>query len=89
LDTTTATNPLVQLLDQLCKQSDAVHAILLKEIAAISPSDPDDQPEFDILRKFFAENQEKIESQLEEQLTIVEELFELSGRQAEPSLFQR
>jgi hypothetical protein len=81
LGTTTATNPLVELADQLCKQSAVVHAVLLKEITAISPSDPDGRPDFDALRDFFAENRKQIESLLADQAATVEELLEIGGRE--------
>jgi hypothetical protein len=79
LNTITA-NPLVQLVDQLSKETAAFHVVLQKEIAAISPSDPGDQLELDVLRKIFAENREKLEALLTGQVTTLEEILELGGR---------
>jgi hypothetical protein len=78
LETTTAENPLIQLAHQLCNQSSAVHAVALKQIAAIVPTDPDDRPEFDALRKMFAENYVQIKSLLESQAMLLDEMIELN-----------
>jgi hypothetical protein len=77
MTTTTANNPLVELVDQLCAQSDAVHIVLSKQIEAMSPSDPDDREEFDVLRKMFTEYQKEIHSLLESQAIAMESLVEL------------
>ncbi|MGB8536807.1 MAG: hypothetical protein WCD57_10370 [Acidobacteriaceae bacterium] len=79
MNTTTATNPLVQLVDQLSKQAAAIHAVLQREIAASSRSDPDDQVELEALRKIFAENSAKIEALIANQVTTLEELLEIGG----------
>src|ERR1700691_6746346 len=77
MTTTSATNPLFELVDQLSEHATAVHAVLQKEIAEIGPSDPDDQPEFDILREYFSENVKEIENRLEYQVLLVKNLLEL------------
>jgi hypothetical protein len=73
----TSSAPLVELFDQLSKQSAAVHAVLQSQIEAISAIDPDDQEEFGTLREFFAENQKHIEHCLREQMAVVEALADI------------
>jgi hypothetical protein len=68
---------LVQLVDALHKQAAAVHAISLKEIAAMGPRDPDDREEFEILRTFLAENRQKIDGLFAEQKEIIDSLLEI------------
>jgi hypothetical protein len=77
MSTTTDENPLAQLADLLSKQADAVYAGLQKEMAAISVEDPEDQPELEIIRAFFAENHEQIKHLMEQQLDLLEELKEM------------
>jgi hypothetical protein len=86
MTTISATNPLFELVDQLSEHAAAVHAVLQKEIAEIGPSDPDDQPEFDILREYFAENVKEIENRLEYQVLLVENLLELI--ECEPAVLE-
>jgi hypothetical protein len=77
VETTTAANPFVELANQLTAQAVAVHAVLLRQIEAMSPSDPDDREEFDVLRKMFTEYQKEIHSLLESQAIAMESLVEL------------
>ena len=77
METTTAENPLIQLAHQLCAQSAAVHAVALKQIEAMSPNDPDDREEFDVLRKQFVQYQTQIESLLGSQASVIESLIEI------------
>lgn len=77
METTTAENPLNQRVDQLCNQSSTVQAVALKQIEAMSPSDPDDCPEFDVLREQFGEYHQQIQSLLGSQASVIESLIEL------------
>jgi len=86
MTSTSATNSLFELVDQLSKHAAAVHAVLQKETAAIGPSDPDDQREIDILREYFAENVKEIELRLEYQVLLVENLLELI--ECEPAVLE-
>jgi hypothetical protein len=77
MNTSTAANPLIQLVNQLSQQSAAVHAILQKQIEAMVPGDPDDQEEFGALREIFAESYKKIAALLANQVQAVEDLLEI------------
>jgi hypothetical protein len=75
MTTATANNRFVELADQLCAQSAAVHAVLLKQIEAMVPVDPDDREEFDVLCEQFSEYQKEIQSLLGSQASVIESLI--------------
>jgi hypothetical protein len=79
VETTTAANPFVELANQLTAQAVAVHAVLLRQIEAMSPSDPDDREEFDVLRKQFVEYQTEIQSLVGSQAGVIESDRALRG----------